>query len=232
MQNKPFFMLLLLVSFLLVGAITRQYVHEQGADGSAVLTVKMKTAALGAVDYEKIANLCPQYKCSIDKDSFSISAELTKGPYYKFYNDYGFPYITYTLEINAIPDDVLAEKTAELLKAAGENVGGGVEASDITAKNTELADMLRRTGDMSYTVVMPGEVTETSVGQKNGNTASFMLSQAYAQGGPVVIKSRQLNTAYLLGALLIIALIILSAYFFLQKRETGQKEVKSRQRKR
>jgi hypothetical protein len=46
MQNKPFFMLLLLVSFLLVGAITRQYVHEQGADGSAVLTVKMKTAAL------------------------------------------------------------------------------------------------------------------------------------------------------------------------------------------
>lgn len=231
MQKKPFFMLLL-ISFLLIGAITRQYVHEQGTDGSAVITVNIKTAAFDAVDYEKIANLCPQYKCSIDKNNFSISVELAGDPYYKFYSDYGFPYIIHTLEIRAIPDDALAKKTAELLKAAGENIGGGGEPSDITTKNTELADMLRRTGDMSYTVIMPGEITETNVGQKDGNTVSFMLSQAYAKGEPVIIKSRQLNIAYMLGALLVIMLIILSLYFFLQKKEMGQKEVKSRQRKR
>ncbi len=226
MQKKNFLPILTLLAVLLTGAVGRYYVHEQGADGSAVLTLFWKTVALGDIDYEKLADACAQekYQCSVNQENFSISVPLEKGKHYRFYAEYGFPDIIYTLELDAIGTDVLTEKIIEVLETAGQPVvfAADEEPLDITKKDPELSQMLRKMGDVSYMVRMPGGVYETSDGEKSGNTVTFMLSQAYAKDGGVIIKSRQLNSTYVLGVLMVLVLLAVSVYF-LKERQAAKK---------
>lgn len=225
MQKNFFLPMLLLITVLLTGAVGKHYIHEQRADGSAVLTLFSKTVALGDVDYEKLAEVCAQkeYGCSADQENFSISVQLGKGEYYRFYADYGFPDIVYTLELDAIATDALTEKTIDALNAAGQPVVFGAdEPIELTKQDREFAEMLRKTGDIYYFVQMPGEVSETNIGEKSGNTVTFTLSQAYMKDGSVIIKSRQLNALYVIGAMLVLALLVVSVYFMKEKQKIAQ----------
>jgi len=226
MQKKVFFTILMLLLALLTGAVGKHYAQKQMADGSATLTVFEKIVVLGDVDYKKIAEVCAkkEYGCSADEENFSVSVQLEKGKYYKFNADYGLPDITYTLELNSIATDLLTERTLEILKAAGQPAAFGAgEPTDLTEKDEGLARMLRTMGDIYYTVEMPGEVVETNVGSKSGNSVTFMLSQAYMKDGAIIIKSRQLNAPYIIGALMILILTAVSASF-LRKKQEAKKE--------
>ncbi len=222
MQKNFFLPMMVLIAVLLTGAVGKYYIHEQRADGSAVLTLFWKTVALGDVDYGKLAEVCAQkeYACSADWENFSISVELEKGKYYRFYADYGFADIVYTLELDAIATDALTAKTIDALNAAGQPVVFGAdEPTELTKQDREFAEMLRKTGDIYYFVQMPGEVSETNTGERSGNTVTFTLSQAYMKDGSVVIKSRQLNALYVVGALLVLALLAVSVYFVKEKQK-------------
>ncbi|MEM4626372.1 MAG: hypothetical protein QXF70_03025 [Candidatus Bilamarchaeaceae archaeon] len=231
MRKISLFVLFMLFSLFFSGAISKQYIHTQMGDGSAIITFKTKTAVLGAVDYEKIAEICSKktdYSCSIDKENFSISIPLEKGSiYYSFSSDYGFPYTTSTLELKAIPTEIFTKKNQELLKEAGESVYSiETEPTMLNKKDTALSNFLRNSGDILYVVVMPGDVVSTTIGSKNGNSVSFTLSEAYAKGEPIIIKSIQPNTSLMIGVFMLLLLAALALFFFSKKRET-QKETET-----
>lgn len=216
---KKAIVLLVFISILLIGAVSKQYTHQQMGDGSAIVTIHAKTAILGPIDYEKVAEVCKKNnKCSIDKENFTISVELQKGKYYSFSSDYGIPFITHTLELKAIPQDVLTAETRAILQEAGEPVSDAkVDPLELGKKDVALSQFLKNSGDILYVVVMPGEITSATLGTKNGNVLSFTLSEAYATGTPIKITSTEPNISLMAVVLMVLILIAVALLFSKKK---------------
>ncbi|MFH1222014.1 MAG: hypothetical protein V1492_02925 [Candidatus Micrarchaeota archaeon] len=207
------------VFVLLTGATMQGYSQAVAKDGSSVITKTFDAAALGssAPAVQKACAENASLNCQVENGKMQVSITVPKtNPYYQLKADYGLPYISYTMTINAIPDDLFSAQLNQILAAAGAPKGGTYDASDLK-KNTETASLLKQLGDTGYNVQMPGEVTETNFGQKTAIT--FLLSDVYAQGGPIIIKAQELNFSYIILILMIVTIAGFAAWFLFRKKE-------------
>ncbi|MEM4358919.1 MAG: hypothetical protein QXT45_00100 [Candidatus Bilamarchaeaceae archaeon] len=234
---KRYILAFLVVFMLLIGTIVQKYEHDVLHDGSSVITKSFRLSALGPVNESALKRFCAdnlEYGCSIENGEMHVTIALSKQTeYYTLVVDYGFPFVTYDLTIRSVPDDVFAEKIDAIMKANGYAGTGRKEPIDITTKDTEIEAFLKTYGDISYSVKMPGSIVDNNVGKRSDSVVTFAFSEVFKKEGPVIIKSQEINSGYLLLATMAIV-IIAFAFTFLKKApkaEEGPKPLKPKKRK-
>jgi hypothetical protein len=189
------------------------------------------------VDSSKLRNTCMANAglgCTVDDGTIILKTAIPKNSeYYSFRTDYGIPFTTYSLSIKSIPNDVFSKQLNAVLVAAGMPAGSEYEVLEIT-KDGDISSSLKIFGDISYSVEMPGDIFEANIGSATSSSgATFLLSDAYAAGGPVVIKSREINWGYLLLIFAAIAIIGFALSFKYGSRKNDVSQiVKTKARKR
>ena len=227
--------LMFAVSILLTGAIAQEYTQTVGRDGDSVITKTFDTTLLHGYDIDAIAAVCQnsEFSCSVEDGKMSLSINIDEDSrYYNEETEYGLPFITYTLTLRTVPTDLFSEEMNKIMVAAGYEEGPDVPAAEIWKKDSEAVSLLRNFGDISYTVNMPGNVVETSIGEMSGSTATFMFSDAYRVEENIVVKSQEINSGYLVIGIMIVVLIAFALSFMKKKpMKTEKPPRKTRRRK-
>jgi len=227
--------LMFAVSILLTGAIAQEYTQTVERDGDSVITKTFDTTLLHSYDINKIAAVCQnsEFSCSVEDGKMSLSINVDEDSrYYEEETEYGLPFITYTLTLRTVPTDMFAEEMNKILVAAGYEEGPDVPAIEIWKRDSEAVSVLRNFGDISYTIYMPGNVVETSIGEMSGSTATFMFSDAYMVEENIVVKSQEINSGYLVLGIMLVVLIIFALPFMKKKpMKTDKAPRKTRRRK-
>lgn len=223
----------LLLSMLANAALEQTYVQTVGRDGSSVIEKKMDVSLFvnqlpeGAL--ERMTDIClttSAIKCSVNNTTITIIERLpAQNGYYTFTTEYGVPFITYTLTVRKLPTDRFASDLDMLLAAAGATEGSsGAAAVDLNANNNETAYYLKLLKtDVSYAVEMPTGVERggTPRGEVSGSLVNFDLVQVLEEGGPMVVRSQELNFGYLviICAAIVLGALTLSFFYSVKRRK-------------
>ncbi len=233
---KTFAVFLIMLTGLLHGAFEQSYVHEFKEDGSSVITKDMSLSAfsvqLGEEGIEQIAELCdnePALGCSVNTEAGSIILTeniTTASEYYYFEADYGFPHMTYYVEIYRIPSERFTGKIDEIMKRIGTETRSAEKPRAINLKedNTAQARSLRQLGaEISYEIVMPVEISAAAAGEVQGrieqNRAVFDVVGLLGQKETINVKSQSLNLGIIVLVLGIVVLLGLGAWFWKGSRQ-------------
>ena len=238
--------LILLAISLVWGAVDQSYVHDVSRDGSSEME---KTSELSLFSdqideeaYQRMKIVCDDQEfrvdCSVDAEAktVTITEKLVPGGYYAYSADYGFPFITYSMVIDKIPNDRFASALSRILVEANvtdpAGAGGSVNPIDFEDEinNREVARILKNIeANITYTVNFPVPVSEAKSGNASakisGNSVTFDVVELLEVSEPVRIRSSEINLGYMV---LIIGLIIVGALalsFF------GSKPIRSAKKK-
>jgi len=224
----------LLMSLVASAAIDQSYIQTVSRSGASSVEKTMELAVfsnqLATEGLAKMADYCEKrsdINCSVDVEAkeIVITENFASGGYYVFSSDYGIPSITYTMSISRVPTDRFSNALGRLLVAANATEYAGSSGSsksiDLSDKegNAEAAGILKTLkANITYVIVMPTGVSEARAGSVegriSGKTASFDLLEVMSeQGGPIVVKSQELNYGYLIAIAGVIVLGALALSF-------------------
>lgn len=225
---------ILLMAVIASAAIDQSYVQTVFRGGASSVEKTMELAVfsnqLATEGLARMADYCEKpssIDCSVDVEAKKvvITEEFSSGGYYVFSTDYGLPSITHTMTVNRVPTDKFSSALERLLVAANateySGSGGSARSMDLSdaEANAEAAAILKTLkANITYVVVMPSGVSEAKsgniTGAVSGNRASFDLVEVMsAQGGPIVVKSQELNFGYLIAIAGIVVLGALALSF-------------------
>jgi hypothetical protein len=225
---------ILLLSLVASAAIDQSYIQTVSRNGASSMAKTMEIAVfsnqLATEGLAKMADYCEKssgINCSVDVEAkkIVITESFASGGYYAFSNEYGIPSITYTVAISRVPTDRFSNSLSRLLVAANateySGTGGSAKSIDLsdTEGNAEAAAILKSLkANITYTVIMPSGVSEAKagsvIGKISGQTASFDLLEVMSEsGGPIVVKSQELNYGYLIAIAGIVVLGALALSF-------------------
>lgn len=225
---------LLLMAFVASAAIDQTYVQTVARNGASGIEKTMELAVFSnQLATEGLANMAAYCEkssginCSVDVGAKKvvITEEFSSGGYYVFSTDYGLPSITHTMTLNRVPTDKFSNALERLLVAANatEYAGSGGSARSIDLSdqeaNAEAAAILKTlNANITYVVVMPSGVSEAKAGSVagviSGQRASFDLLAVMSEGGgPIVVKSQELNFGYLIAIAGVVVLGALALSF-------------------
>lgn len=239
-------LILLLALSLAWGAVDQTYVHTVSRDGSSVMEKESEltifATELDEEDFQRMKAVCEsgsRVQCSVDVEekTVSITEEFAAGGYYTYSTNYGFPFITYTMVVDKIPNDRFSSSLSRLLVEANvtdPSMGGGsvnpIDFED-AVNNREVARILRGIGaNLTYIVNFPVPVSEASAGNVSGsisgNSVTFDLISLLEASEPVSIKSSELNLGYfvIIAGVLVVAGLAFS--FFWSKPLKGPRKKK------
>jgi hypothetical protein len=225
---------ILLMSLVASAAIDQSYIQTVSRNGASSVEKTMEIAVfsnqLATEGLAKMADYCEKksdINCSVDVEAkrIVITENFASGGYYVFSSEYGIPSITHTITISRVPTDRFSNSLARLLVAANateySGSGGSAKSIDLsdTEGNAEAASVLKTLkANITYIVVMPTGVSEAKAGSViggiSGQRASFdLLEVMSAQGGPIVVKSQELNYGYLIAIAGVVVLGALALSF-------------------
>ncbi|MDD5340043.1 MAG: hypothetical protein PHV13_02230 [Candidatus ainarchaeum sp.] len=223
----------LVLAALASGAFDQSYVQTVASDGSSVIVKTQDLSVFsGVVSMPAVAQACEMMssvQCSLDGQKMTITERFTPNSgYYTFVKEDGFPFITYTLVISQVPNDVFAADLDRVL--AGANVSSGGAPSpplDLSADNSESVAALRLLKvNLDYTVNMQMTPTAASAGNVtgviNGNVVKFNLVDVLAARQPIVIKSSELNAGAIVAIIGVAVLAWLAYSFFVSSRKSEE----------
>jgi hypothetical protein len=234
MRRAIFVFLLLLAAAH--AALDQSYVQTVARNGSSAIEKTMEVTIfanqLTSDGLQRMQQVCasgPRFDCSVDVDAKTVLMRegFAPGGYYSFSTDYGVPSITYTLTIDRIPTDRFSNDLDRLLAAANvtDSSGGGaarpIDLKD-AATNQENAVLLKQfKANITYTIRMPVAIYDARAGgvqgSVSGNEVSFDLVEVLSESRPIVVRSSELNSGYLLAIGGVIVLAALSVTFFTSK---------------
>lgn len=234
---------LLLIVALANAVIDQSFVQTVSRDGGSSMEKTMELAmfsgTLGGAAIQKMAEYCDgaEMDCSVDtkRQEITIWEKLAPGTYYTYSVDNGLPYITYTLTVTRLPNDLFAADLQDVLAGAGAAEGGAaaVDALDFadTATNSRSIPILKLLdANLTYAASMPGQVTYAMAGgvegAASGSSASFDIVKVMEAGKPIVIRSQELNSPYVFGIGAMIAILILGYAFTTTKPKATAKKKK------
>ncbi len=225
-----------LLSLLLTGSIYQTYEQKVDINGNSVITreedANLFLGMLGDDAGQKIEIACgadASLGCTYSEGRLKLTESFRPGDgYYEFEVVHGLPYVEYQLEVNRIPTDRFMEKLSEILVAAGlsnttTQNGRALDLSN-AGENAEMAKLMRDSQlDIVYIVEMPGEVVVGSAGGAGAeltcSTATFSLADVLSESRPMVVKSRELNIAYIIFILAVLVIAAFAASFFFGKKK-------------
>jgi len=229
---------LLLLSMLMSGAIEQTFVHTMSSDGNSTMAktmdISLFATQLPGSAMQKVESYCRSgggIVCTMNAGTkvLGITETLRPGGYYTYTADYGLPFVTYTLTVSSLPNDVFAADIDNILRDANVTTRGSaaVKALDLTDKtgNAESLPVLKRLkANLTYTVTMPAAIAEAKAGKVKGSvsgpTASFDLLDVMGEGAPIVVVSRELNSFTLVAILAVLTVGAMSYSFFFPKKKT------------
>jgi len=166
-----------------------------------------------------------------------IKEPLSPGNYYTVDTVYGFPFVTQTVTINSIPNDMFGESLNTILAAANITASGVVQPLVISGdNNASVAALEMLKANFTYTVTMPSSVSEARSGSYDaiiqGTDARFDLIQVLSQSQPMVVVTNQVNSFVVVCILGVIVLAALAYSFFGSRpsktsKKTGVKKTKA-----
>jgi len=134
------------------------------------------------------------------------------------------------LTVKKIPTDKFSRSLERILREAGvvEGSGSAAEAIDLLNDNSKEAEFLRKFNvNIVYTIEMPAGITEATAGDVSGaidgTSVSFDLLEVMENQAPIVVKSSQLNTSYVIIAAAIVVLAGLAMLFRGSKKKRRKK---------
>jgi hypothetical protein len=227
---KRIFLFFMLLTITMCIAISQTYVHIVNQDETSSITQITDLAIYGLFDSSmptKMADTCkkvsePDIDCTVTGNRLNLNTTMNKNNgYFTLENDYGFPYITYTLTINALPNDKFH---AAMIKASGVSTQAA-ESQNLSKKedNKILSSQLKAMNmELNYVVALPGELISATAGSYQANisngSALFVMSDVFADSEPLVIKSKSLNLGALAMLVGVVFLVVL-AYLYLKSKQ-------------
>lgn len=226
-------------SILLIGSVFQTYEQTVKTNGDSIIKkeyeIGLFSGMLGENASAKIAQACSadhSLGCTVDNEKITDIKQFSNDEkYYSLKTDYGIPYVEYEIEIRKIPVDKFAEMLDKTLFSAGlinktsDSYGEPLNLQD-TEANKEIVPIIREMGmDIKYVVVVPGEIISAtagnSVGSINANSAEFMLSDVLAESQPIVVKSREINWAYMIIIVAVLAIALFALSFRKKRKKQG-----------
>jgi hypothetical protein len=227
-MKKLMVFLLLMVVFSL-GA-SQSYIQIVSIGGNSDISQTTDLSIYGTFDPSiptKMVAACSKMTgsvvtCNVKGNLITIIGAFSESnEYFKVKTDYGIVDIVHTLTINKLPNDKFQKA---LITASREN-SAAADAVDLNEKsaNVKLLQQLNSMGlEITYTVMMPGEIGYASAGkyeaavEKTG--ATFDLKKVYADSAPLVVQSRMPNWGAI-GTIGIAAIVLLlGAWFFIRRK--------------
>lgn len=238
---------LLVLAAFSFAAMDQNYTQVVNPDGSSTIQKTMEITMfanqLPASSLKLMAAYCASnadFQCSVDVagKTLTIAEDFQQGEYYTSSSDFGIPFITYSIQVQKIPNDIFGDDLEKMLLAANISSMGGqpVDALDLSdqANNPQSAAFLRKLNtSMTYTITMPAGVYSATSGnytaKMEGQTAAFDLVEVLNQSEPMTIVARQVNSAAIVAIIGVIVLAALAISFFSGKPSKGK--AKARRKK-
>ncbi len=237
---------LLIVMALSFATVDQSYVQVISADGTSTIQKTMDISIfsnqLHGSALQAMAAFCSsstKESCSVDiaSKTLTIKEALAPGNYYTIDTEYGFPFVTQTLAIQSIPNDMFGDSLNTILAAANITGSGVVQPLVMSGdNNASVAALKMLNANFTYTVVMPASVSTAASGGYGavvqGADAKFDLIQVLSQSQPMVIVTEQINSFVVVCIIGVIVLAALAYSFFSsrpsktskKKPETGVKK--------
>jgi hypothetical protein len=228
------------MSLVASAAIDQSYEMRVNRDGSSVIEKSMEMnifgADLNAAELAQVSELCQRdsrFDCSVDGRTIMMAEGFSPGSYYTYRSDFGLLEIEHTLTINRVPTDRFSIILEDILDEAGIQEASGEAAEPIDlldrAENEEAIGVLRQFGaNLTYTVAMPSGFTEARSGAlegtRIGDGAMFDLLDVMDGAQPMVVKSKELNTANIVVASMVVVLAALAITFMRTKPKKRRKK--------
>ncbi|MBI5227597.1 hypothetical protein HY988_03345 [Candidatus Micrarchaeota archaeon] len=200
-------LILVLICAISWAALDQKYEQTFDNQGLSTITksfdISIFSATLSDDMLNSLENNCKLSPgCSFNRSSKQISISEKLGPkdgYYQFSADYGFPFTTYTIKIDRIPNDRFS---ADVTRMMGIDEGS-YQATDLNEDNSGTAMFLKKfRANATYKISSPIAIDEAAAGpvagEINGNSATFDLLQLMNQKGPIVLKAHELNLTYII----------------------------------
>lgn len=224
---------LLLLASVAGAAFEQEYVQTMASDGtSTIVKVQDLSPFAGVVPIPALQRACEimsSVQCSVDGSVMTVTERfMPNTEYYSFVKQDGFPFITYTITISKIPNDVFSADIDRVMIAANASTGGTPSpAIDLSADNRESAAVLRLLkANVTYTVELPVTPSEASAGNVSGRiegkTATFNLVDVFDASRPMVIRAQEFNTGMVILGLGIAVVAALAYSFFGISRKPGK----------
>ena len=134
------FIVLLLLAALASGTFDQTYVQTLADNGSSVIVKTQDLSVFsGSVSFPALSRACADLtnvQCLVSGQTMMISDSFAPdGSYYTYASDGGFPFITRTLLISRVPNDVFGADLSKVLDAANFTSTGVLDVES----GTELA---------------------------------------------------------------------------------------------
>ncbi len=236
-MSKPIIALLIVMA-LSFATVDQSYVQDISADGTSSLQKTMDISIfsnqLSNSTLLAMAAFCSsttKVACSVDTVSktLTIKETLPPGSYYSVETQYGFPFITQTVTIDRIPNDMFGDSLNTILAASNITTSGVVQALNIRDNNSASVAALRAlNANFTYTVEMPASISTAQSGAYaaaiQGTEARFDLIEVLSQSQPMVVVTSQINAFAVVGIIGVIALAALAYSFFSMRPAKGSKK--------
>lgn len=211
-------LLLLMLAIIVSGCISLEADDNVQRDGSSQITMKIdmtqlrtfvlamnSSAKSSDFDMEMERQGCANLTASIAQDTRIAECKVTDGVLYvKGTKAAGAPNVTFTKE-EAFPYTTYYYSPSQMTALPG------------TINATSVAQLKALNAKLTYAITMPGEVYETSGKIENGKAVFDLLDTALSEK-TMYAKSRELNAALLLPAILVPLLVIIAVIIFLRRR--------------
>lgn len=226
---RRFLFALILMSLVASAALEQSYEMTVERDGSSTIERSMELNILGAdldsTQLDEVSQLCasdPRFACSVVGRTITMAEEFSPGRYYTYQSEYGLLEIEHTLTISRIPTDRFSVALGDILEEAGVREASGEAADPIDLldreTNEEAIGVLRQFGaNLAFTVIMPSGISEARAGAlegtRSGDGVEFDVLDVMEAGAPIVVRGRELNTANIVVASMVVVLAALAISF-------------------
>ena len=203
------------LSVLLTGSTYQSYEQTVGTEGNSIIVkttdIGLMLGMLGNDVEQQMSSACSadaSLRCSVSDGTLMMEEAFTKNDgYYTYEVNYGLPFIEYDLVVKKIPVEKFTERLDDILVAAGLTNGSVSSGEPMNLQdaenNREIALFMRQSGlDISYIIIMPGEIASATAGEVSGTSTGpmteFMLSEVLQESKPIVVKSQEINWGYII----------------------------------
>lgn len=222
MRNLAIFLVLAAVAG---AAFEQSYVQSVAPDGTSTIVKAQDLSPFAGVvpipALRKACEIMSSVQCSVDGNVMTVTERFTPNTeYYSFVKEDGFPFITYTVTVNKIPNDVFSADIDRVMIAANASTGGAPSpAIDLSADNRESAAVIRLLrANVTYALELPVTPSEASAGNASGKidgkSVTFSLADVFDASAPMVIRAREFNFGIVILGLGIAVVAALAYSFF------------------
>jgi len=223
------------LSVLLTGSTYQSYEQTVGTEGNSIIVkttdIGLMLGMLGDDVGQEIGAACsadPSLRCSVSNGTLMMEEAFSSNEgYYTYDVNYGIPFIEYDLVVKKIPVGKFTERLDDILVAAGLTNGSASSGEPMNLQdaetNKETALFMRQSGlDISYVIIMPGNIASATAGEVSGTTTGpmteFVLSEVLQESKPITVESREINWGYIIVIAMVIVLALFTLSFIRKKK--------------